>query len=184
MAIPLPIEARRGLGKLYKDLERKHWQVKWEEPRKLHITLAFLGMIDEERILEVVKIVNQVAQEIQPFYLGFKGVGAFPNLVWPKTVWLSVKGDVQSLAMLAKKIGLTDKPFQPHVTLGRIKKDIRLKYREDMGKQIQKLLKLDIPVKLRVDKVVVYESVVLPKGSKYAVLAKCQLRGTCSNGEP
>jgi 2'-5' RNA ligase len=120
-----------------------------------------------ESLEPVIKKVESACQNTEPFELKFKGLGAFPDLLLPRTVWLGLKGDLKSFYRLAKSI--TDKTVQPHITLGKIKSEMGCKQRLELGKIISKNLTLDIPQTWFVDKVCVYESKLTDRVSTYQV---------------
>jgi 2'-5' RNA ligase len=177
-------EAQNGVMKVLKMLEKKHWLVKWEPIEKLHITLVYLGDIDEEQLSNVIEAVKIASKQVTEFTISFKGLGSFPTLLLPLVVWLGLKGDLKSLALLKKEIQkalrsanfpFDEKPFRPHVTLGRVEKSARRKIRLEMGKEIGKLREMDIPQKLRVDGLCVFESVVGKAGPEYKILDEIKL---------
>lgn len=95
----------------------------------LHITLKFLGDIDQGQIDDISGVMRFAAAEFQPFEAHVTGVGAFPNFRKPKVLWLGVQDD-GSLARIAKKVddGLAShgfpreqRGFRSHVTIARIK---------------------------------------------------------------
>ena len=198
IGIPLSKEVEREVEKLYKSLKKKHWKVKWEPIHKIHLTLAFLGNIKNKKSktkntnlktekLQSVGIikaaVEDVCQSLQSIKVEFKGLGCFPDYDWPRIIWLGLKGDLKSLSFLQKKIrenlkkagfDFDERPFRAHLTLGRIKR-ARAKERREIGRQIKKMQKMDFKKEWVIDKVVVYESKCLPKGSKYFELFSCRL---------
>lgn len=201
VAVPFDEEAKRGIKKVLKQLERKHWPVRWERVEKLHVTLAFLGWIDMgkvQNVQEVQKVqkekrgtltklemaTREAVKGMRQFAVGFKGLGGFPDLELPRVVWVGLKGDLKSLAKIYKVVRLQleqsgfileGRPFVPHVTLGRIRKETRMKQRQEIGKQLAKLRQLNIPQHLKVDRVVVYESVLRRSGSEYRELTEVRL---------
>jgi 2'-5' RNA ligase len=196
VAVPFDEESRRGIEKVQKILLKKHWPVKWEPVEKLHVTLAFLGNVEysEQKTVNSEKVTHseiksnldlivdsarQAVEEMKQFEVGFKGLGSFPTLLLPTVVWVGLKGDLKSLAVLYKKLRtellsngfrLDNKPFRPHVTLGRIYPEAKRKVRLEMGKEIEKLRIMDIPQKLVVDRVAVFESTTGRAGSTYRIL--------------
>ena len=68
-----------------------------------------------------------------------------------------------------------ERSFMPHVTIGRVGKEAKRKQRLELGKLVAKKLQLKIPQRWQVDRVVVYESRLSPKGSKYQVIEEINL---------
>lgn len=215
VGLGLDEESRRGVAKVMKMLGRKHWPVRWEAEEKWHVTLAFLGDVEESEVLRqsgashstrlaqddefgmkilpnssselclVARIVKQVTDNQSPFRLGFKGLGAFPNLLLPYSIWMSVVGDLKSLHALRKELvaelekagfELDGKQFVPHVTLGRVKRSAGRKVRLAMGKEIGKLREMKLDFEWQVTEVGVFESKLTPEGSKYEVVERLGLR--------
>lgn len=192
VGIPLSNEARREVEKLYKFLKRRHWKVKWEPVEKVHLTLIFLGNVenggdsigpiksdlqnDNSNNLQSIKVaVKGACESLQLIKVNFKSLGCFPDYDWPRIIWLGLKGDLKSLSVLQKLIkeNLTkagfkfaDKPFAAHLTLGRIKR-ARARERREIGRQIKKMRETSFKSKWVVDRVVVWESKLLRKGSEY-----------------
>jgi len=180
--IPVSQELQKELGKLLKKLERKHWPVKWETPEKLHFTLAFLGNI--ERVEKLENIVIKACQDFTPFLVKVKGLGCFPDYDWARVIWLGLKGDLKTLASMRKLIReglkkggfvIDNKPFSPHVTLGRVKR-ARVKERKEMARQLKALQKFEVRREWLVDKVVVFESILGRSGSRYRPIKVVKLK--------
>ncbi len=181
IAIDISAEAKKEIEKkLYKQLKRKHWAVRWEKTKKLHLTLAFLGQIEKEKLTLVKSSCKKAVKNILPLTISFKGLGCFSGYDYPRIIWLGLKGDLQALAKIQKNIerNLLNlkfkpdiKPFSPHITLGRVKK-CSLGERREIGRQLKNLRILDLQSRVLVDKVVIYESKLSPKGSSYLKLAE------------
>ena len=102
--------------------------VKWVEPENLHWTLQFLGDLRDEELAEVCRRVGKTVTRSEPFTITAKGIGAFPRIDRPRTLWLGVdegseefcnlqariEQDLESLGFRGER-----RAFVPHLTLGR-----------------------------------------------------------------
>jgi len=123
IAIELPTELKKELERL-----RTHIQgARWVPTEQLHLTLAFLGEVDEET---AGKLIAQLAMvRTASFRLSFSGIGCFPDRQRPRVVWIGVKTAPNLLklaaavrqSVLAAGIFLDERPFSPHLTLARLK---------------------------------------------------------------
>src|SRR5262245_66541684 len=75
IAIEIPSEIKSALAALQNELRRAGADVSWTKPENIHLTLNFLGEVDESRIGEVEKVCVDSAREFQPFALGLGGAG-------------------------------------------------------------------------------------------------------------
>jgi 2'-5' RNA ligase len=187
IAIDLSEEARREVGVFLKKLEKRYWPVKWEEIEKVHITLAFLGEIEEEKLGEVKEAVLRGSGGIFPFEVGMRGVGCFPDFLRPRVVWIGLVGDLKSLARLQKQIAgellkvegvrIEERKFIPHLTIGRVKGG-KFRHIKEMGRQINNMKWLEFSSKIEVSSVRIYKSELKPGGSKYTKLEEIILRNS------
>ena len=106
-------------------------EVSWVAPQNLHLTVKFLGDTPDARIPEVCRAAEATAQTAVPWELELAGVGAFPHLGRPATLWIGGGAGSATLAKLAG--GLDDalhplgfarenRPFAVHLTFGRIRR--------------------------------------------------------------
>jgi len=125
ISIPDDIKKRifRLIGK-----EFDNFPVKWVGQRNFHLTLNFLGYIQEEKIPEICNAIRSATENISSFELSFCGIGFGPNREQKKMIW-ALGADCQELENLKysldKKLGFAvrdKKKFLPHINLGRIKK--------------------------------------------------------------
>ncbi|MDD5712354.1 MAG: RNA 2',3'-cyclic phosphodiesterase [Smithellaceae bacterium] len=104
--------------------------ISWVRPEGMHLTLKFFGNIDPARIGDIAEVVRDKTSAQRKLSFEVRSLGVFPDANRPRVIWLGMKGDVEELRTLQKdidrslqKIGFPpeDKPFRPHLTLGRIK---------------------------------------------------------------
>jgi 2'-5' RNA ligase len=118
---------------LQKELAKTGAGVKWATPESMHITLLFLGEVDDRELPAVCGAVKQAAAGEAPFPLRVSGVGAFPNARRPKILWAGVVSGAEPLqrlnaALEARMLELgcyrkEERGYTPHLTLGRVKGD-------------------------------------------------------------
>lgn len=103
--------------------------VRWTPAAGFHLTLKFLGRVEESRIPEIAEVLNSVAAGEGRFRITVSGVGAFPTLRNPRVLWAGI-GQDRRLNPFQKNVdqalaGLgfapDERSFQPHLTLGRIR---------------------------------------------------------------
>lgn len=130
VAVELPASVRRALGELVRDLERSRADVKWVEEENFHLTLKFLGEVDEARLPEVKEALARVARGAKPFSFEAAGTGAFPSPGRPRVLWVGVGRGAEELGSLAARVDAElarvgfppeGRPFSPHLTLGRVR---------------------------------------------------------------
>ncbi len=130
LAIKVPPEVKQELWKIEEAMQVQmlHSKVSWVEPENVHITLHFLGDVEEKRVLE---LKEQLAKHMYPeeFSLTLKKVGAFPHKKRPRTLLVSTSLPTQALGLYKRSadvlVGLglpvDTRPWTPHITLGRVK---------------------------------------------------------------
>ncbi|KXG43821.1 RNA 2',3'-cyclic phosphodiesterase [Tepidibacillus decaturensis] len=102
---------------------------KWVPEENWHITLLFLGEVDEKEMESLDQALNEAVKNVVPFQLQLKNISAFPSENKPNILWAGVHGDLQMLnklyqnfveALTKTKITFDAKPkYTPHVTLAR-----------------------------------------------------------------
>jgi len=180
IAIELPEEAKKGLAKLRKELERdEHKFVKWVDPGGIHLTLKFLGNIPSKRVAEITGAMQQAAQGISPFRLEISGLGVFPSLRQVRVFWVGISGEVDKLSRLQQSIesalvtigfAKEERPFTPHLTLARIREGASPAERKSFGELVGTTIFEDkYPIK--VDAISLMRSQLTPAGAIYSRLS-------------
>lgn len=130
VAIPIPDNLGAKVGRLQSQLAAQVPDVRWASSGDFHLTLAFLGDVDDTDLNNVCRVVAEVSRGVESFELRIEGFGVFPDAERPRTLWTGLVGPgLEPLGRLRTAIAdaLThlkyppDKQFHPHVTLGRLK---------------------------------------------------------------
>jgi len=129
-----------------------------------HLTLKFLGEIDESKIEKIKKKLKEI--EFKPFKVGLGKLGTFPNEKHINIIWISLIPE-DKIKKLQKKIeeicGKDKREFKAHVTLARVK-FVRDK------KRLLESLKTKIEGEFKIDKFKLIKSELTPKGAIYTDL--------------
>ncbi|HZE94816.1 MAG TPA: RNA 2',3'-cyclic phosphodiesterase [Gemmatimonadales bacterium] len=115
---------------------REKLPVKWVRPENIHLSLKFLGDVDEAREPELRAALKRAAGtggEPRPLTLQITGFGVFPDYHRPRVLWAGVTPDPglellqhgveQAFAPLG--FPTEGRPFRPHITLARAARDAR-----------------------------------------------------------
>ncbi len=141
IAITLSPEICGALQNFQEQLKSIKQDAKWVKPENIHLTLFFLGNIENSLIKKICHKMECVARCQQPFELEIQGTGAFPSLARPRVIWAGVttgSKKVQNLHELLKKelenleLVLDKRFFLPHVTLGRLRQPAKIKLMHDL----------------------------------------------------
>ena len=104
--------------------------IRWVRPEGIHLTLKFFGDVSGDDVANIATVVEKAAEGERPFSLAIGGAGVFPDPHRPRVLWLGMNGDVERLLVFQRgveqallQIGFPreERPFRPHLTLGRIK---------------------------------------------------------------
>ena len=130
VALPCPPRLRAALVEALDGWRRTQAAVRWAIPEQIHLTLRFLGDdADSDRLGRLDAGLARVAENSEPLAVRPGPTGAFPGWRRPRVLWLGLEDD-GALAGLARSVEAAvreagfpadDRPFTPHLTLGRVK---------------------------------------------------------------
>jgi RNA 2',3'-cyclic 3'-phosphodiesterase len=185
MAIDLDEAARsavsqeqRRLTAAFRDDRRS--SIKWVPADHMHLTLVFLGEVDEARAAAIIEDVGADLPSA-PFDLHFRDVGVFPPRGAPTVLWLGVASGAEASIALHRVlveriarhgIALEQRPFHPHLTLARFRSS-----RPSDRQRVAAAGDRDVTA-VHVDHVTLYQSRLSSAGPSYTALARANLVGT------
>ncbi|MBI3605721.1 MAG: RNA 2',3'-cyclic phosphodiesterase [Nitrospirae bacterium] len=140
IAIDFPDRLKIRFSEIQAELKKTGPEVKWVNPRQIHLTLYFFKNLRPEDIQWISRKVEEEALNDGPFELALKGMGSFPPSHDPRVIWIGIEDSLKLTALyrIIQKIGQPfgeedlktgrEEPFVPHVTIGRVqsRKNIHL----------------------------------------------------------
>ncbi len=130
IAVPVPESVKEQIGIFEGDLIKTRADVKWVRPESMHVTLKFLGDVEERDTAEVVRRIEEAVGSVRPFTVRIAKTGAFPNAKRPNVLWVGATEGADRLSELAGLIDSALSPmgfekekraFRAHLTLGRVR---------------------------------------------------------------
>lgn len=174
IAIPIDETVTKRLYEVARTDQNTWRRVK---PEALHLTLVFLGEIEETLIPRAIHAMNLAAAATEPLTLAAEGLGAFPNERRARVLWAGVTGDVAALINLQSALAarleengfdLEDRRFHPHITVARSREPSPLPARPDRSTGFGQW---------RVTEIQLFESHLGAGGPRYEVRASAALGG-------
>ena len=170
----IAVELDPGFRGKIEELQDKFsdFDLKFVEPELVHITLKFLGDVDESKIPLISAALDSILCE--PFEAKVGGLGVFPKPSNPKVLWLGATGNFRALhedvenILKPFKFEKDNREFSAHATLARVKF-----LNKDQKNSFMNIVKVFKDVELgsmRVDKVLLKKSSLTPKGPIYETL--------------
>ena len=185
VAVGISADARQQLIDAVDRIRRDIPQgIQWANPDGMHLTLKFLGNIPSADVEHLLDCVQPVASSATPFPLHLAGLGMFPNPRKPRVLWAGVDGDLEALSRLqqATEDAITalgyppeQRPFRPHITLGRPRRSVSDAQLSRVGAVVS-ALDQPSPVGWQVEAVDLMQSELHPSGARYTVLGSATLR--------
>jgi RNA 2',3'-cyclic 3'-phosphodiesterase len=124
VALDVPGAAVRHLERAVAEVRERHREPRWVPSDRWHVTLAFLGEVEEPQLDALSDRLERAARRHQHLSLSFAGAGRFGNRV----LWVGLRGDATLLGRLAASVAagarkagvpVDDRPHRPHMTLAR-----------------------------------------------------------------
>lgn len=184
VAIELPDAWRDAIAAAQELLRRQvPERLQYVRPDNAHLTLKFLGSVDERRVNEVADAVIAASARIVPFSLSISHAGVFGPPPRPQVVWLSVGGNTTELGRLWRAVNercaLLGFPadrgrFVPHLTLARLPKALSPAAVEALRVALPVLAPPGV-MPLQVEQVALMRSFLERGGARYLRLAAAKL---------
>ena len=184
IAIPVPESGIQALEDSVRDLEAEFGRhVRWVRPEGIHLTLKFMGDIQLGIAEKVLESLSSVTTVFKPFVLAINGLGVFPNLRSPRVLWAGLNGDLEVLGALQQavddavgQLGLPkeQRGFSPHLTLGRVRRDVNDEQRRKISEAISSAAP-PTAVEWTADTANLMRTELDPNGSKHYLVGSASL---------
>jgi 2'-5' RNA ligase len=175
-------DLRKKMSQVSAKLSSAGADVKWVGENNLHLTLKFLGNVDDTQIPKVADAVKRIAGQYEPFEFTIGGVGTFPEGGMPRVIWIGLDEPTRKLEKMYYALDEALSPFaekaehrtfSPHITIGRVNSS---RGREGLLKAIDENRDADIGVQA-VEEITVMMSELTREGPLYTPLSKAALSG-------
>ena len=185
VAIELDTMIHENLSALRKQLQSELWGndkgIKWVKPDNIHLTLKFLGDVDDNRIIDLCQACDAAAAEHSPFDFEVCTAGTFPPAGAARVIWAGINSGLQNLSSLFNSVeehceqagfDKEGRKFSPHITLARIKLAETGKYVSNMVNSLETL-----PFGCQgVEAITIFSSTLEPDGPTYDIIHRSQLK--------
>lgn len=184
-AIPVPDPVRERLESVRTELACV-WPagtVRWTRPDQLHLTLRFHGQVPSCQLEALVAELRNATVQVPAFRLNLGRLGGFPNRENPRVLWAGLEGDLSSLDQLTQSVSRAsasfgdhqeDKPFHPHLTLGRVNPSPHARRPSSASRFTWWQFQPD-PVTWLVEECLLFQSSLEPGGARHRVIATVPL---------
>ena len=174
LAVEMPEALRKQIADFIQAHAKPELPIKWVRFENLHITLKFLGEIDEATKQKILPVIEDVAKRHSPFTVQLEGLGCFPGPRKPRVLWVGVKQGRENLQEIATRLeeALTrfgfkeEKRFHAHLTIGRIKRSCKV---DDI------LAEAITSEPFTADSITFFKSILKPEGPTYEGLRRFAL---------
>jgi 2'-5' RNA ligase len=173
IALPALPTVQQAIAEVQIKLKAVQADVKWELKDKFHITLVFLGNVEQSKLELLSATLTKSVQKFPSFTNTYESIGAFPKIQMPRVVWIGIKSDQTVLdlqAMVGRLCGefgfpMEDRTFHPHITLGRVKETRNVVRLTEAIKTIT-----FEPIEMHCSEIVLMKSELHSSGSIYTML--------------
>lgn len=193
IAVPIPDDVRAFVTRIIGDLEGEDWPMRWVDPDGAHLTLHFLGDTPPENAELLRLALREPIEQHDAFDLRTADLGAFPAMKRPRVLWLGLWGPAHRLESIRDDVGtvlqsfdveLDDKPFHPHITLGRVRdtrntrvRDLPAKIRAKYDALTERgIVTHEKPIPFPVREVQLVRSHLNHEGARYEVIERYPLK--------
>jgi 2'-5' RNA ligase len=179
IALPASESDRKKMAEIQSGLMSAQSDVKWESENKFHITLKFLGNVEQSKIERMSLQLSEQIAAGPPLEINYISLGAFPDIRSPRIVWIGTDHNEALLALQAKidqvciKFGFQkeDREFHPHITIGRVKS------RRNLARLTEAIKTITFdPIHSKCYEVLLMKSDLSPGGSIYSILKSFSLQ--------
>ncbi|HLE02899.1 MAG TPA: RNA 2',3'-cyclic phosphodiesterase [Dehalococcoidia bacterium] len=184
VAVGLPEAVKAALTRLQEEVKTGGGRVKWVQPRGVHLTLKFLGYVDEVKVPALVQALTRACEGFGPLEVALSGLGVFPSPSRPRVAWVGLSWGVEKLLRLQEGVEKVlspfgfpreDRAFTPHLTIARLREGVAPQEARAFGQAF--LRASPESVSFKVEGISLMKSQLTPSGAIYTRLAFIPFRG-------
>jgi 2'-5' RNA ligase len=185
IALELSEEVAQRLDRISNELKLRfpHNAVRWVPAQNIHLTLKFLGDVSIANLEALQKMIQAECEDIPPFDLSVGSVGAFPSLNRPRVIWVGVTAPAvlsnlyRNIELAAARLGYPpeERPFSPHLTLGRAARNASPAELQQIGQALRGY-NIGFLGAVHIPAVHLYKSDLSPAGARYTKLFTAWLK--------
>ncbi len=175
IAVDIPDESKQLINKKVNKIRGSIKQnIKWVNQKNWHLTIKFLGETNRNKICDVENAIEDTALNYNKFTVKFDRINSFPNLKYPKVLFVDIKMGKNILKNIHKDIDkkLTtsgfkpeNRNYKPHLTIARSRKYTKIK---EIAEKLSKYAKKDfINVDMQAKKICLIKSELKRNGPVY-----------------
>lgn len=177
IAIPIPSVIQRAMSGVVGRIAGDRDGMKWVPQESLHLTLKFLGEVDNREIPRVCQVIRDCCEGIGSFGVRFRGIGAFPQVERPRVIYAGIVEGGDELAELVGRLerelaslGFKPEPrdYIPHLTLGRTRGGSR-RGSPELAARVERCANLELG-QMDVERVQLIASFLDKSGPTYQVM--------------
>ncbi len=185
VALEVPEAVRRELTRRVAGLRDRLPRARWVDPEMVHLTLLFLGETPADRVPALSAKLREAFAKHPPMTLRLSGGGTFPPKRPARVAWVGLDAPDELAAIQADAVAAAvaaigaggfepeDRPFKSHVTLARCDPN----WPRDAAEKFAAAFPGEIGPPFRVDRGVLMESKLSPRGARYSVVEAFPLEG-------
>ena len=187
LAIDIPPDIQQELDRTIDELKVQlpDNSVRWSDPESIHLTMKFLGDVSPSQLDAVRTKAKEVSESEQPMELAVGDFGVFPSFDRPRVLWVGVDETTGALHQLKTSLeqkmeALGFEPerrsFTPHLTVGRVQRDLDSAGRQRLASELQRV---EVPHlgEMTGDELTLFKSELKPSGAEYTALERWPLGG-------
>ncbi len=166
-----------GISGVVDEIKKTCKSIRYVDPEHAHVTLKFLGDIDEANIGPIGEAIKSASKETSPLTVKLRGVGVFPSMSFMRVIWIGLicpeLANVQKRLdeRLAPSVFRKVRSWTPHLTIGRVKSQVDNVH---IGEIVERLKDVEIG-SVEVGSIKLKKSELQPGGPIYTDLLEIML---------
>lgn len=181
LSVEIPKKIEEALKTLEDALKKTACDAHWIKPTNIHLTLKFLGAVEEEKIAPITKAIISTFSSTQSLSVTLGKLGGFPSLNTLHILWAGINDPNKEITKLVNgventlsRLGFKEekKEFQAHLTLARLRSALN---KPQLIEKIQEINKTLQPQNFLINNITLFESHLTPQGSVYSKIHQVKL---------